>query len=66
MAIELWIDDDDPWYLFVFAQDVNTVEEGTEPFKAAHTIGGFVLTSQLELNFDAPRTLRHDAVVQVV
>lgn len=55
-----------PWYLFVFAQDVNTVEEGTEPFEAAHTIGGFVLTSQLELNFDAPCTLRHDAVVQVV
>jgi hypothetical protein len=42
------------WYLFVLAQDVNTVGQGTDPFTAAHTIGGFVLTDQLELNFDSP------------
>lgn len=54
------------WYLFVFAQDVNTVPQGTDPFDAAHTIGGFVLTSQLELQFDAPCQLLHDAVIQVV
>lgn len=54
------------WYLFVFAQDVNTVLQGTSPFDAAHTIGGFVLTSQLELSFEKPCQLRHDAVIQVV
>lgn len=54
------------WYLFVLAQDVNTVKQGTDPFTAAHTIGGFVLTNQLELAFDEPCRLRHDAVVQVV
>jgi len=54
------------WYLFVLAQDVNTVRQGTDPFTAAHTIGGFVLTTQLELAFDEPCKLRHDAVVQVV
>jgi hypothetical protein len=54
------------WYLFLLAQDVNTVREGEDPFTAAHTIGGFVLTSQLELRFDTPCQLRHDAVIQVV
>lgn len=54
------------WYLFVFAQDVNTVLEGTDPFVAAHTIGGFVITPQLVLAFNAPCQLRHDAVIQVV
>lgn len=54
------------WYLFVFAQDVNVVTEGTAPFEAAHTIGGFVLTDQLELQFDQPCKLPHDAVIQVV
>lgn len=54
------------WYLFIFAQDVNTVLEGTDPFKAAHTIGGFVLTSQLSLNFNQPCQLLHDAVIQIV
>ena len=54
------------WYLFVFAQEVNTVVQGTAPFDAAHTIGGFVLTSQLELNFDKPCQLDHDAVIHVV
>lgn len=54
------------WYLFVFAQDVNTVVEGTPPFDAAHTIGGFVLTPQLVLNFDKPCELNHDAVIHVV
>ena len=54
------------WYLFVIAQDVNTVPEGTDPFKAAHTIGGVTLTTQLELGFDKPCKLAHDAVIQVV
>lgn len=54
------------WYLFVFAQDVNTVLAGTAPYDAAHTIGGFVVTDQLELGFDQPCQLRHDAVIQVV
>ncbi len=54
------------WYLFVFAQDVNTVLQGTDPFEAAHTISGFVLTSQLELSFEKPCQLRHDAVIQVL
>ncbi len=54
------------WYLFVFAQDTNTVLQGTDPFEAAHTIGGFILTDQLELNFDEPCKLRHDAVIHVV
>lgn len=54
------------WYLFVFAQDVNSVLQGTPAFDAAHTIGGFVLTSQLEMNFDKPCQLRHDAVIQVL
>lgn len=61
-------DEDRPgdWYLFVIAQDVNTVPDGTDPFTAAHTIGGFVLTSQLELAFDQPCQLNHDAVIHVV
>lgn len=54
------------YYLFVFAQDVNTVLQGTAPFKAAHTIGGFILTPQLELNFNGPCRLTHDAVIHVV
>jgi len=54
------------WYLFVFAQDVNSVAQGTDPFTAAHTIGGFVLTNQLEIHFDKPCQLKHDAVIQVV
>ena len=54
------------WYLFVFAQDVNTVVQGTAPFDAAHTIGGFVLTPQLVLNFNKPCELNHDAVIHVV
>lgn len=62
------VDEDLPgdWYLFVFAQDVNTVNDGTPPLEAAHTIGGFILTSQLELNFNKPCELNHDAVIHVV
>ena len=61
-------DEDRPgdWYLFVLAQDVNTVLDGTDPFDAAHTIGGFVLTPQLILAFNEPCELNHDAVVHVV
>lgn len=54
------------WYLFVFAQDVNTVLDGTTPFDAAHTIGGLLRTSQLVLNFNNPCELNHDAVIHVV
>ncbi len=54
------------WYLFVFAQDVNSVVAGTAPFDAAHTIGGFVVTNQLTLAFDQPCQLKQDAVIQVV
>jgi len=54
------------WYLFVFAQDVNTVLAGAGPYEAAHTIGGFVVTDQLQLGFDEPCQLRHDAAIQVV
>ncbi len=54
------------WYLFVVAQDVNTVAEGTDPFEAAHTVGGMVLTTQLQLGIDKPCELNHDAVIAVV
>lgn len=57
------------WYVFVFAQNVNDVPEGTDPFEAAKTIGGFVLTPQLKMEFDGngrPCELAHDAVVVVV
>ncbi|WP_299029562.1 hypothetical protein [uncultured Thermanaerothrix sp.] len=54
------------WYFLGFAQDVNTVLQGTAPFEAAHTIGGFVFTPQLELSFERPCQLRHDAVIQVL
>jgi hypothetical protein len=67
--VSTYVPREDPpgyWYLFVFAQDVNTVAHGTAPFEAAHTIGGFVLTNQLDLQFDGVCQLRHDAVIQVV
>jgi hypothetical protein len=55
------------WYLFVFAQKVNTVLEGTDPITAAKTIGGFVLTPQMVVNFGSkPCQLNHDAVITVV
>jgi hypothetical protein len=54
------------WYLFVFAQDVNTVTEGTPSVDAARTIGGLILTPQLVLNFDSPCELNHDATIHVV
>jgi hypothetical protein len=61
------------WYLFVYAQDVNTVPEGTDPFTAAHTIGGFVITPQLQMQFGDPKSdttkpceLNHDKVIHVV
>jgi hypothetical protein len=55
------------WYLFVFAQDINTVLEGTEPRKAAQTIGGMVLTSQFVLGLNGkPCQLDYDAVITVV
>lgn len=61
-------DEDRPgdWYLFVFAQDVNDVPDGTDAFVASHTIGGMLLTPQLQLAFNAPCQLNHDAVIHVV
>jgi hypothetical protein len=54
------------WYVFVFAQDVNTVLDGTDPTTAAQTIGWMLLTSLLVLNFDdKPCELNYDAVVSV-
>jgi hypothetical protein len=40
------------WYLYVLAQDVNTVLEGTNPRVAAKTIGGLLLTKQLALGLN--------------
>jgi hypothetical protein len=55
------------WYLFVFAQDINTVLEGTDPRKAAQTIGGMILTSQFALGLNGkPCQLDYDAVITVV
>ncbi|KAN0069051.1 hypothetical protein V8E54_012680 [Elaphomyces granulatus] len=49
-------------YVFVFAQDVNTTLDGTNPVTAAQTIGGMVLTGQLVINFnDKPCQLEYDA-----
>lgn len=61
-----YVDRPGSWYLFVIAQDTNTVADGTDPFTAAHTIGGVVLTDQLKLDFDQPCKLDHDAAIQVV
>ena len=71
-CIEIPTSLDDPagdWYVFVFAQNVNTVLEGTDPYTAAKTIGGFVLTNQLTVSFDpndSPCELTHDAVITVI
>ena len=55
------------WYVYVFAQDVNTVLEGTEPRKAAQTIGGMLLTTQFVFGLnDKPCELNYDAVVNLV
>ncbi|MBM7865297.1 hypothetical protein GTO89_00745 [Heliobacterium gestii] len=59
-------DEPDTWYLFVLAQDVNTVEEGTDPYDAAQNIGGFLITPQLNLNFQKPCEINHDATIKVV
>ncbi|KAJ6100378.1 hypothetical protein N7499_000008 [Penicillium canescens] len=68
---EIFTSLDDPagtWYVFVFAQNVNTVLDGTDQYTAAKTIGGFVLTPQLGMDFDTnakPCELNHDAVITV-
>lgn len=55
------------WYMFVFAQDVNTVPQGTDPREAAKTIGGMLLTNNYVIGFnDDPCELNYDAVVTVV
>jgi hypothetical protein len=55
------------WYLFVFAQDINTVLQGIDPKKAAQTIGGIVLTSRFALGLNGkPCQLDYNAVITVV
>jgi hypothetical protein len=58
-------DPDGRWFLFVIAQDVNTVEQGTDPYDAAHTVGGMVVIPQLELGINKPCQLKHDAEIEV-
>jgi hypothetical protein len=58
-------DPDGRWFLFVIAQDVNTVEQGTDPYDAARTVGGMVVTPQLELGINKPCQLKHDAEIEV-
>jgi hypothetical protein len=41
-------------------------KHGVGAFDAAHTIGGFLLTTQLVLAFNKPCELNHDAVIQVL
>lgn len=53
------------WFLFVIAQDVNTVAEGTDPFDAAHTVGGIVVTDQLRMGVNQPCELNPDASIDV-
>lgn len=53
------------WFLFVIAQDVNTVAEGTDPFDAAHTVGGIVVTDQLRMGINQPCELRPDGTIDV-
>ncbi|CAN9445516.1 unnamed protein product [Alternaria alternata] len=54
------------WYVFVLAQDVNTVAEGMEPREAAKTVGGFLLTTGYKLKWDgSPCEMDYDAVVEV-
>ncbi|KAL5590170.1 hypothetical protein FOBRF1_013727 [Fusarium oxysporum] len=52
------------WFVFVYAQDVNTVMEGTPPREAAKTIGGALLTRQFVVGLDTkPCELNYDATV---
>jgi hypothetical protein len=52
------------YYLLVFAQNVNNDPEGTEPRKAAQTIGGMLLTDQFTLGLNgSPCALHHGAVI---
>jgi hypothetical protein len=52
------------WYAFVFAQDVNSVPEGTDPRVAAKTIGGMLLTNNFVVGFnDKPCELNYDAAI---
>lgn len=54
------------WFVFVFAQDVNTVLEGTPPREAAKTIGGALLTTQFVVGMNGrPCELKYDAVLQL-
>ncbi|KAF3929776.1 hypothetical protein ABW19_dt0206105 [Dactylella cylindrospora] len=54
------------WYVFVLAQDINTVPEGTDPREAAKTVGGMLLTTSFELGWNGdPCQMDYDAVVEV-
>ncbi|KAF3933087.1 hypothetical protein ABW20_dc0109518 [Dactylellina cionopaga] len=55
------------WYVFVLAQDVNTVLEGTEPREAAKTIGGLLLTTNYITGWNGkPCEMNYDAAVTIV
>jgi len=54
------------WYVYVFAQNVNTVPEGTDPFDAGKVVGGMMFTPRMKLGFGEPCELLHDHVVQIL
>ena len=56
------------WRVFVFAQDVNLTKPGTPPQIAAQTIGGFFVSSAIEITFDPnlPCPLKSQAAITVV
>ncbi|KAF2276478.1 uncharacterized protein EI97DRAFT_458404 [Westerdykella ornata] len=65
-SIRMGREESKTWYVFVFAQDVNTVVEGTGPREAAKTIGGALLTRQFVVGLGSkPCELNHDAIVDL-
>lgn len=56
------------WRIFLFAQDVNLTEPGTPPEIAAQQIGGFFVTSAVQITFDPtlPCPVETQGVVTVV
>jgi len=54
------------WYGIIICQDVDTTVDGTDPIKAAQTIGGTVINTVLELNMKEPCRLNHQFVVQIL
>ncbi|MGY5852828.1 MAG: hypothetical protein RTU92_04605 [Candidatus Thorarchaeota archaeon] len=54
------------WYLYVAAQDVNTVLEDTPEQEALDTIGGWLLTPQFKVKIDGDCELSHDKVIHII